>query len=204
MQPNTPMQEPPQSPMDYLNQISTPTPQKTLNPIVLWAAIGSVIVIAIVVFMMVLSSGTGNNDRITTIAAQLNALKTVSKDATENIQGSDLRTLNSNFSLTMTNVTRDMTDTVTTLGGSTDENNSKVVVVTNDTKAMTDRLEDARLNSTYDRTYAREMAYYLKKLHTEMSELYTSTQSESAHTFLKKADSDISSFTESFANYNGS
>lgn len=204
MQPNSPVPQPPISSMDYLNQISTPTPQKTMNPIILWGAIAGILVVAIIVFMMVLSSGTSNGDRITTIAAQLNSLKTISQGATENIQGSDLRTLNSSLTLVATNTIHGMSDTINALNGTDNEKDSRVQAVAATTKEITDRLENARLNSTYDRTYAREMAYYLKTLHSEMTELYDTTHNEAARSFLQKADTDISAFTQNFAAYNGS
>ena len=204
MQPQSPVPPTPPSSIDYLNQISAPTPQKTLNPIVLWGAIAGVLLFTVIIFMMALSGGTNNADRMTTIAARLSALKTVSKDATENIQGSDLRTLNSSLGLTLTNITRDMDDSVTVLKASTNEKDARVVAVSEQTTEMTDNLEDARLNGVYGRTYAREMAYTLKTLHSEMSDLYASTQKESVRTFLKDADTSLTTFTESFANYNGS
>jgi hypothetical protein len=75
-------------------------------------------------------------------------------------------------------------------------------LVASQTAGLTSRLEDARLNAVYDRTYAREIAFYLKSLHTDMSKLYASTSSGSLKDVLKTTDTNLSPITEEFSNFN--
>ena len=154
---------------------------------------------------MIFSGGgsTTGKDRLSTIAAQLSALQTTTGDATENIQDSSLRTLNSSLSLALTNINHDIVDAISALEASTDEKDKNVMAVTSQIDELSTALEDARLNAVYDRTYAREIAYYLKTLHSEMNALYTATQKTKVRTFLSTADKNLSPFVDEFANYNG-
>lgn len=199
----TPQPEQPNPSIDYLNQIASPVPQKTMNPLVVWVAIAGFLAVIILVITLIATGGTSNKDRMTTIAAELTALQTITSEATENIQGSELRTLNSSLTLVLANVNRDSATAVSAIGATSDEKNKNVIAVNNEVADFKSKLEDARLNAIFDRTYAREMTYYLKTVRTQMANLYSSTKKQPVREFLQTTDQNLSPFVEGFENYNG-
>lgn len=203
MQPDSQPQLPNPS-LDYLNQIAAPVPQKTMNPMVLWGAIAGVLLLTIVVFFALLSSGTSNADRMTTLAAQLTNLQSVTAIAPDNLQSSELRALNSNLSVALASANQDSGAAVAATGATTSEKDERVLAVVSEIETMKNKLEDARLNVVYDRTYAREITYYLKTLHAEMDELYQATNKDVVREFLRATDDNLQPFIQDFSEYNGS
>ncbi len=202
MQPDQSPQQP-QFSSDYLDQISAPVQTKTVSPFILWGGIGGLLLLIIIV-VMAIGSGSGNTtSSLTSVAARFDTLQGVSEDAQENLQNSELRTLNSSLTLTLTNSNRDLA------GPLKDEEidlkekkNKSLTAVATEFEELGARLEDARLNAVYDRTYAREMAYQLKTLQTDMAELYTSTRSKSLKTVLQTANTNLKPLTEGFSESN--
>jgi len=192
---------------DYLNQIATPAPVKTLNPMVLWGLIGGLLVLVILVVVFVSSAASGGNSSssLAGVAAKINNLKTVSEKAQKNIQSGELRSLNGNLTLVLTNADRDMAEPLKAKKIKlTDKKNSTVASVSSDFEALNTRLEDARLNAVYDRTYAREMTYALKTLHNDMGLLYKSSSNTNLKTILNKTDTNLEPLLESFSRFNAS
>lgn len=203
MQPDTPQQNLPTPSMDYLNQIASPTPQKTMNPIVLWAAIGTVLLLAIVIFFLIISGGTNNSDRMTVIAARITGLQTIVENAPEYLQSSELRTQNSNLSLALASASRDIGGSIEATGASTNEKDDRINTINKEFEEISSNLEDARLNGIYDRAYAREMAYSLKTLHAEMDALYQATGKDTVREFLRSTDENLAPFIEEFSSFTG-
>lgn len=203
MQPN---QTPPQFSSDYLDQIAAPAQVKTLNPMILWGMIAGVLVLAIVVVMAVgAGSGGANPSSLAAVATKLDALKTVSDGAEKNIQSSELRTINSSLNLTLTNSNRDLQEPLKLQEISLKDTKSpSITAVRSDFEKLDTRLEDARLNGVYDRTYAREISYQLKTLRSDMVVLYKKTRSTSLKSALESADANIKPLVEEFSSFNGS
>lgn len=205
MQPNDQYQQP-QFSSDYLNQIAPQAQVKTMNPFFLWGIIGAVLVLAIVVVLGVSSaSGGPSSSSVISVAAKLANLKTVSDTAKEHIQSSELRTFNSMLNISLTNVNRDLTDTLKSQDVSLkDKKDPAVIAATKESEALSQRLEDARLNAVYDRTYAREMTYALKTLRSDMLVLYKKTRSTDLKTTLSSADDDMKTVVEGLESFNAS
>lgn len=199
MQPNQ-SPEQPQFSSDYLDQIAAPTKTKTMNPFVLWGIIAGVLLLVIVVVMAV-SSGSGNtSSSLTSVAARFAAIQAVSEDAQENLQSSELRTLNSSLTLTLTNSNRDLAIALKAEEiNLKDKKNKSLLAVKSEFEALDSRLEDARLNAVYDRTYAREMAYQLKTLQSDMAKLYDASRGKSLKAILGTANTNVKPLTEGFA-----
>lgn len=180
MQPNDQYQQQPQVPSDYLNQIAVPTQTKTLNPFVLWGLIVGVLILGIAIVMGVLSGGGGtSSSSLAAVAIKLANLQTVSQDARNTIQSSELRTLNSNLNLSLTNTNRDIAEQLKSQEiNIKDKKDKSVVAATKDLEELQGRLEDARLNAVYDRTYAREMLYELRTLNSDMEVLYKKSKNK--------------------------
>ncbi|AHB42248.1 hypothetical protein RAAC3_TM7C00001G0391 [Candidatus Saccharibacteria bacterium RAAC3_TM7_1] len=192
-------QNTPQAPLDYLNSIA-PTPQrKMLSPFLLWGIIGVAIALVIIIFMALTSFGGTSKPDLTTFAARLEALQTVSTEAKNDLQTSELRSLNSSLTLVLTNANRDIADILTDADITLNEKNTQFKEVATETTKLTDALEDARLNGVYDRTYTREIVYYLKTLRNQISVLYSSARSESLKKFLNETNDNLKPLQESFS-----
>ena len=196
----------PQVPSDYLNSIAAPTPVKTLNPMVLWGLIGGLLILVIAVIIGVSSSLGGNaTASLAGVGAGFNSLQEVSEGGQENIQSTQLRTLNSSLTLVLTNANRDLSAPLKAQDISLkDSKNSSVIAVRNNFEAVSKRLEDARLNGVYDRTYAREMTYALKSLNNDMGELYDSTRSSELKKILDDTQKTLSPLIIEFSSFNAS
>lgn len=190
---------------DYLNQIAAPPPVKTLNPFVLWGLIGGVLLLVVIVVIAVSSGSKPSTSSLTSVATKLSKLKTVSEQAQSNIQSSELRSLNSSLTLVLTNANHDMAAPLKAQKIKiTNKKNASVAKVTSYFDGLDTRLEDARLNAVYDRTYAREMSFALKTLQSDMSVLYKSSHSTSLKTVLDTTNRNLQPITQSFQDFNGS
>ena len=78
---------------------------------------------------------------------------------------------------------------------------SKITASENGEKLKT-TLEDARLNATFDRTYAREMSYQLETVAALMKDIYTNTNSKSLKTFLEATDNNLQPIKQQLAEFN--
>lgn len=207
MQPNDQFQ-PQQYPSDYLNSIAAPTAVKTLNPIVLWGLIAGALVLVVVAFFAISSAGGSStpSGSLSSVAAQMNSLQDVTKSAQGNLQSSELRTINSGLTLALTNANRDLADPLKQRGISLKDKkkNKTVAAVAAETDELKKRLEDARLNAVYDRTYAREMTFALKSLRSDMAALYKASNSKSLKETLVSADDNLLPLTEEFSSFNAS
>ncbi len=192
-----------QYPTNYLDTIAAQPQVKTVNPVVLWAMIGGVLVLAVAVLFAVLGAGASPTDKLTRFGARLSDLQTVSSESQEKIKSDELRTLNSNLTLILTNANRDLKQPFASLGIKLEDKKQRsVTTVAAETKQLNDRLEDARLNAIFDRTYAREMSFYIKQLRTEMRELHAGTKDKELKEVLETTDSNLSPLLTGFSDFN--
>jgi len=210
MYPNDPQQQPTpqhaQTPLDYLNQIAPQAPKKSLFrlglPQVIFLVVG---VIALFIILAVVSSSVANSrtEPLERLTVRLGATQKIVTDAQDNLQSSKLRSLNSNLALYLTNTNRDIATPLLAAGISPSKID-KTIVASESTAELTARLEDARLNAVYDRTYAREMAYILGNLLTLMKQTYSGTNSTSLRAFLNTSYENLEPTQQSFANFSAS
>ena len=207
MQPEMPQQQPQQPPqqysIDYLNSITTAPPAKKISPFLLWGLIGGVLISLVLVVLFITSLGGGATDNLRQFGERLVVLETTTKDSQQSIQSSKLRSLNSSLKLVLTNANRDMQEPLEKEGIKVDVDKLSKETSSELTE-LTGSLEDARLNAVFDRTYSREVAFYLKKLRAQMSEIYDSTNSKSLKTVLETTDANIAPLSESFSSFNAS
>lgn len=203
MNPN--QQVPPQAPLpsDYLNQIAPQGPKKSLFSFgirqMIMIGVG-IVVLVIILSVVVGAISGGKREPLESLAARLTATEIVITDSQDNLKSSKLRSLNSNLKLYMTNTNRDIAAPLLAAGVNTTKL-SKTIIAKESTAAMTARLEDARLNAVFDRTYAREMTYQLGTLLTLMSQAYNGTSNAELKTFLKTSYDNLKPTQESFANF---
>lgn len=197
MQPN----DQPQFSIDYLEQISSapkkPGMKDKLFPIVVIA--GLVIVVLVGLFTL-LDTGGGNQSDMMRLAARLKTLQTVTDSSQNTIKSNDLRSTNTNLSLFLTNTNRNIVSPLQANGISVGKLDPKITA-SEDGSGLKARLEDARLNAVFDRTYAREMSYQLEALAALMQQVETNTKSQSLKKFLTTARSQLEPLGKQFADF---
>lgn len=177
--------------IDYLNEIASQPPQKSkkdkLFPFIIG---GGVVLVIIAVLLMAFSSGGGPKEKMQTLAARLITLQKISSDTQKNLKSGSLRSTNSNLTIFLTNTNRDIVDPLA-------KNNIDVkkldsaITTKEDGSALTQKLEDARLNAVLDRTYASEMTYQLKTVAVLLQEIYDGTNSKSFKDFLEATNTNL-------------
>jgi hypothetical protein len=192
-----------QLPTDYLNQIAPQAPKKQL----LKLGIKQVVVVGIALIVLVsVLAGVANSIAASKtaplehLAARLNATQTIVTGAQQNLKSSDLRGLNSNLSLYMTNTNRDIAAPLLSAGVDVTKLDANIVAAES-TTALAARLEDARLNAVYDSHYATEMTYQLSTLLTLMSQIYNSTSNAQLKAFLTSAYNNLKPTEQSFSQF---
>lgn len=204
-----PTPQPPQGPLpplDYLNQIAPQAPKKgmlnsTPKKILFFLGLALIVVIALVVIVnMITGAQRGPAEQL---AARLTNTATIAEAAQSNLKSSQLRSTNSNLRVYFTNINRDISTQLAKTGINTEKISGSVAEKeTAASTAITDRLEDARLNAQYDRTYAREMSYQLEMTLALIQQLYSSTNSTSLQEFLKNAYDNLLPIQKGFAEFN--
>ncbi len=173
----------------------------------LWGLIGGLLLLIIFVIIGVSSSAGGTpSASLASVSSTLSNLQTVSEASQKNIQSGELRSLNSSLTLTLTNTNRDLAVVLKEqkINLKDTKKNKSLATVKKDFDDLNSRLEDARLNAVYDRTYAREVTYSLKNLHADMGQLYSATRNKELKSILDKTDVSLKLLLESFETFNGS
>lgn len=204
MYPNTPNDQQP-LPADYLNQIAPL--QRRNNGIFGGKKLIIFGLIAAVAVMLILSAASAilsaSPKSTETLAARLLSTQAVAEKATTNLKNTQLRAVNSNLKLFLTNTIRDITPLLAEQAVDIEKlGEAAIAGEANDKLVAT--LEDARLNSVYDRTYAREMAYKLETVLSLMKQIYGSTSDSELKEFLETAYLNLGPTQKSFAEFNAS
>lgn len=205
MYPDQPQPTPPSQipPSDYLNQISAKPPKApgfkpSLKGMIIIAAalVALVIIVALTVNIVVASQ----RQPLQQLAARLATTQTIADDAQSNLKTSQLRSLNSNLKIYLTNTNRDIGEPLLANG----VNVAKLpdsIVTKESPDAVAATLENARLNARFDTTYAREMAYELDITLSLMRQILASTNSASLKAFLEPAITNLEPTQQSFADF---
>jgi hypothetical protein len=187
--------------IDYLNQIA-PKPHKpglSSKLRVIFIALGGLVILTII--LMIFAGLGPKTDASQHLAARLQSTQTIVDGAQTNLKSSQLRSLNSNLSIYLTNANRDIVTPLQNNGIRVTKLNKSIVTQENGA-AISARLEDARLNAVYDRTYAREMSYQLETIMLSMQQIYTTTKSQSLKTFLLAAYDNLTPIQKGFSDFN--
>lgn len=199
MDPNQPQ---PNLTPDYLNQIAVqPTKQLPNKKLLILGGLGLAVVIVIIISLILSIFASHTTEYMQRLTARLDTTQTIAASAQTNIKSSELRSLNSNLQLYLTNTVRDIDIQLKNENIDTASLDKKIVT----SEAATDmisRLEDGRLNAVYDRTYAREMAYQLESIIALFDQVESSTGKQSLKNFLDSARSNLQPTQAAFADFN--
>lgn len=195
-----------QTPLDYLNEIA---PQATKKPMfalnmrtVLLGAL-----LAVILIVIIASVGgaltSARKDPWVRFAARLNATSVIVDSSSMKIKNSQLRSINSDVKLYITNTQRDLAVPLTKMNidsAKLPEN----IVAQESSAEMAQRLEDGRLNAKFDSTYAREMSYQLATILSLLQELYASSSNPDTKSFLETAYTNLEPAYKSVSDFSAS
>ena len=195
-----------QTPLDYLNQIAPQTPKRAgfglnLKTVLL---IGGILIVLVVILAVVVSStSNGPQTNWQRLAARLNTTETISNTANTNIKNSQLRSLNSELKIYITNTERDLGTRLTALNIKTSDTPEQLALEEANTP-MFERLEVGRLNAKYDSTYAREMAFQLGTILALYQLMFNEARTEADKAFISAAYENLKPTQEGIANFSAS
>jgi hypothetical protein len=190
--------------IDYLNQIA-PQPKKSgIKDKFFLLIIGGGILVAIVVGLIMLSGGgtASPTQKMQTLAARMTTLQTIASTAQKNLKSSDLRSTNSSLTIFLTNANRDIVTPYKTNNVDVAKIDKKITAAESG-DALKQKLEDARLNAVFDRTYAREMSYQLDTVVALMKDIYANTSSKSLKEFLDSTNKNLQPIIKQFTDFSG-
>ncbi len=190
-----------QYPIDYLNQISSQPSQQTMNSKWVFALIGGVILLVIIAVLFIANSGNGPVQKMQTLAARLQTLQKVSGDSQKKIKSGELRSLNSTLTLYLANTNRDIAEPFSKNGVDI-KKLDKTIITKENGDQLNKKLEDARLNAIFDRTYAREMTFQLETVTALMTDIYHGSNNKPLKDFLSKTDQGLQPFKKQLSEFN--
>lgn len=167
--------------------------------------IGAIIAVILVIILVAVAGSIGSSSKTPwqQLSARLAVTTKVASDSSTKLKNSQLRSLNSDLKLYLTNTTRDLATPLGKLSIDSAKLPAEVTKQENST-GITDRLENARLNAKFDSTYAREMSYQLSTILSLYQQLYTSGGSTETKTFLKAAYDNLLPTQQAMANFSAS
>lgn len=193
--------------IDYLDQISAPAKSsRTANPKFLYGVIAGLLALLILVGGFILiSSRSTPMDKATDMLLRMQTLEKVAKNQHKHIRDGQLRSTNSSYLLFLANAIRDLKDPLE----SADVKVNQLPKARRDAEksieeTLNAQFDDARLNVTLDRTYAREMDYQLEVLHGMMVSVYNSTNSSALKEYLETTETNLAQISEGFSGFSGS
>ena len=186
--------------MDYLNEISVPQPTSRLpKNFRLLAIVGIIMIILSFVIIVFGILNSKDEPTPTDLAVRLKTLETVSRDTQENLSSGDLRSLNTNLTLALSNSSREMNAFLGEKGANAID---KAVKENPDTARLTKTFTDADLNAVISRTYPREMAYELNVTLLLLKSLYDETENAKFKDYLSSTYDDLDPIYKQLSKFN--
>lgn len=193
-----------QTPLDYLNQIAPQAPKSrgfTLN-IKSVLVIGVVLIILVIILANIVSSaGSSRKNGWIQLTARLSTTQVIAESSTPLLKSSQLRSLNTDLKLYLSNTQRDLTAPLLAQDINIEKLPEKIVTAENGAE-MNARLEDGRLNAKFDSTYAREMSFQLATVLALYQELYSSARDDETKAFLDSAYKNLLPTQQSLDSFN--
>ncbi|HRQ86478.1 MAG TPA: hypothetical protein PLY16_00025 [Candidatus Saccharibacteria bacterium] len=189
---------------EYLDYISSKNTQPIMGRLGIKSliAIGVGIIVVFLITITIVNLATGiQRQPLETLTARLASTETLVKDAQANLSSSELRSINSSLGIVLANINRDIKEPMQKAGVEPARLSGSVV----EKESLSDtenKLEDARLNGVFDRTYAREMEYILSSTLALIKELQQTRSQQSLLTFLNATKQNLEPAQASFAEFN--
>lgn len=189
-------------PVDYLNEIAPKQQPVQMNRFAVFGLIGSVLLLAFAIVMMMVNSQPNYTKQAQTTLARIETLQAATKEQQSRLTENELSSMN-------TTLTTSLGSMGTELKSSLKDAKIKTELVGDakkTEKAYSDKLsktlEDAYLTGALDRVYAREMSYQLSILKSYLQKLKTASGNRKAITdYVATNSKTLDAATKSFSNF---
>lgn len=189
--------------VDYLDQIAPPPAQQKF----LSGGFGKLILIFgfLILIVMGIIVAIGNDKGtgpIEKMAIKLQNFQTIADDRQKQLKSSRMVGANSNFKAWLAGAASESQKLTSGLGIPKAKLNKEVIANESaKAKKLSETLEDARLNATLDRIYAREMNLQTKLIKTELDTIAKKAPTKQVRDFAINASKNLVPIQESFANF---
>lgn len=172
--------------VDYLNQMAAPT-KPPLDKKFIIGGIGVVLalLLAAVLFFATGTKTTSTATEVTLYTTLVDVEASTSRSGAL-IKNSKLAAINGNLRTTLVNAARDMETPLKNMGQTPTTLKASAIKPPYHDDKLVASLEDARLNSVYDRTYANQMNTKTKYIIAYMETIKKRTNSKSMQEFIAK------------------
>lgn len=212
--PNQPQSPPPEPPaaappsdfsIDYLNQIATPA-QRSGGPsrlVMIAALVGGVLAVGLFGLLMI-GGASSSNDKLVDVYLRLETMQSLADEQQKPLRENSLRSTNSTLKIILSNAMSDIEQPMANNGITVKKISKKrVAEEAAYRQKLSDTFEDARLNATLDRTYAREMNYQITNLRAMMRAAASSSTSESFAKFVTTTEENLAPLNKQFTTFAG-
>ncbi len=173
---------------EFLNQLNNKPPSKFSQNKFLYLVGGGIgIIILTLIGILILS----NQKTVTTnsLLIQTEQVAKIVKKYHKDLEDNQLRSVDSNLQLSLTNYIRDLNKY---------KNKDEKTTEKPDDSAIYDQLDDASLNALLDRNYTQIMIFELDKLMIETDKLYRRSKKSDIKEILKTNYTNISAIKDQF------
>lgn len=161
--------------------------------------IGGGLVLLVIIISVIAGTISANRQApVQHLTARLATLEVIATDAQSNLKSSQLRSLNSSLRLFLTNTNRDIVAPLAAIGIDPKKLPASITQAESPEGVAT-RLDDARLNGTFDATYTREMEYLLSVTVTLAGQVASTTSRTDLKSLLATTQDSLRSIQESLA-----
>lgn len=134
------------------------------------------------------------------LAARLTSIKSTVDESADNLKNSNIRAMNSDLKIYLTNSIRDIKPTLEKENINIEKLNPKILKIESNEKLL-ERLNDARLNGVFDRTYAREMSYALESTKNLIDKIIKTNKNSDFKKFLENTKTNLIPIQEEFESF---
>ena len=192
------------SAIEYLDQIAPKTKQGlggfTRKQVALF---GGLLLLAFgtLAAVLLVNGSKPNIDALSqTTVAKTSALTDVSRQSQQNIKSGKLAAINSSLLIQLTGANTELSNAFAKAGVSTKI--SKEIAASASNATLLQKLNDARLNGTFDSVYSREMSYELTILLINLQSIYKTTGSASLKAYLENTYNNLQPLQKQLAEFN--
>ena len=125
----------------------------------------------------------------------------VTKDAGKRIKNNRLKSINSTLNASLVNASTNLEKPLGGLGVDTKKLRATVQKTEYHDQRLVDKLEDARLNAVYDRTYTTQMEYKVKDIQLNMQAISKAGTTKETNDAFKKIDTALNTVIKSLEEY---
>ena len=192
------------SAIEYLDQIAPKTKQGlggfTRKQVALFGGLLLLAFGTLAAFLLVNGSKPDIAALSQTAIAKTSALTDVSRQSQQNIKSGKLAAINSSLLIQLTGANTELSNAFAKAGVSTKI--SKEIAASASNATLLQKLNDARLNGTFDSVYSREMSYELTILLINLQSIYKTTGSASLKSYLESTYNNIQPLQKQLADFN--